>query len=81
MHRRSLLTAGLLSGLALLAACGGSTADLSSALSGGKRLAFDWPPTVGEAYPDLVLRDQHGTWVTLSDHRGKVILIEPVGMT
>ena len=39
-----------------------------------------WPPVVGQAYPDLQLLDQEGKPTSLSEFRGKVILIEPVGM-
>lgn len=35
-----------------------------------------WPPIDGQRYPDLVLEDSHGQLVRLSDHAGKVILIE-----
>lgn len=39
-----------------------------------------WPPKVGEPYPDLELIDQTGMPVRLSSFKGKVLLIEPVGM-
>lgn len=39
-----------------------------------------WPPQVGELYPDLELRDTSGERVSLSSFRGKVLLVEPVGM-
>lgn len=35
-----------------------------------------WPPIDGQRYPDLVLEDSHGQLVRLSDHAGKVILVE-----
>lgn len=35
-----------------------------------------WPPVDGQRYPDLVLEDSHGQIVRLSDHAGKVILVE-----
>lgn len=35
-----------------------------------------WPPVVGERYPDLAREDSHGQVVRLSDHAGKVILVE-----
>jgi len=47
---------------------------------GASELAFDWPPRVGEQYPDLELYDQNGRLTRLSDFRGKLILIEPIGM-
>jgi hypothetical protein len=40
----------------------------------------DWPPRVGQPYPDLELHDQHGSPVRLSTLRGRVLLIEPIGM-
>lgn len=39
-----------------------------------------WPPVVGQAYPDLELIDQTGAAFLLSSFKGKVILLEPVGM-
>jgi hypothetical protein len=41
----------------------------------------DWPPVKDREYPDLQLRDHQGRQVRLSEFRGKVILIEPVGMS
>lgn len=39
-----------------------------------------WPPVVGQAYPDLELLDQEGRRTSLSEFKGKVILLEPVGI-
>jgi hypothetical protein len=39
-----------------------------------------WPPRLGEPYPDLYLRGTDGKRVQLSSFRGKVLLIEPIGM-
>ena len=39
-----------------------------------------WPPLVGEKYPDLELTDHRGRRFKLSSLRGKLILVEPVGM-
>ncbi len=39
-----------------------------------------WPPVVGKSYPDLELVDQTGTKVRLSSFKGKVMIVEPVGM-
>ena len=41
----------------------------------------NWPPVVGESYPDLELINSDGQTVHLSDYSGKVLLIEPIGMT
>ncbi len=40
-----------------------------------------WPPRRDERYPNLTLYDHHGRLVSLASLRGKVILLEPVGMT
>ena len=40
-----------------------------------------WPPEKNSAYPDLNLRDQAGRLRKLSEFKGKVILLEPVGMS
>lgn len=40
-----------------------------------------WPPRMGQPYPDLVLRDCNGNPFRLSSLRGRVILVEPVGMS
>jgi hypothetical protein len=39
-----------------------------------------WPPQVGKVYPDLILIDQTGQEFLLSDYKGYIIIIEPVGM-
>ncbi len=41
----------------------------------------DWPPTLGNPYPDIELRDSSGEPVRLSSFKGKVLLIEPIGMS
>ena len=40
-----------------------------------------WPPVLGESYTDLELTDLEGRLTSLSDYRGKVILVEPIGMS
>ncbi len=40
-----------------------------------------WPPELGKPYPDLELVDQTGKKVRLSSFKGKVLLIEPIGMS
>lgn len=40
-----------------------------------------WPPKLGEPYPELELTNQTGQPVKLASFKGRVILIEPVGMT
>jgi hypothetical protein len=40
-----------------------------------------WPPQKGQPYPDIELIDQEGKNFKLSDYKGHVILVEPVGMT
>lgn len=39
-----------------------------------------WPPEKHRTYPDLELIDQEGEVTRLSDFRGRVILVEPVGI-
>ena len=39
-----------------------------------------WPPRLDQPYPDLQLLDATGRQVRLSDYRGKVLLIEPMGV-
>lgn len=39
-----------------------------------------WKPVKGQIYPDIDLIDQNGRQFKLSDYKGKVIVIEPVGM-
>ena len=39
-----------------------------------------WPPRVGKPFPDLALPDQDGKITRLSSLKGKVLLVEPVGM-
>jgi hypothetical protein len=41
----------------------------------------DWPPIAGQFYPNLVLKDQTGQATAISDFRGKVVLVEVVGLT
>ncbi len=38
-------------------------------------------PEIGEKYPELQLQDHRGRTIRLSSLRGKIILIEPIGMT
>lgn len=40
-----------------------------------------WPPVVGRPYPEIALIDQTGRVTTLSEFRGKVVLVELVGLT
>ena len=66
----------LLASLALLAGCGdGAIPGLSSSVP------HAWPPQVGERYPDVVLQDLDGNEVALSSFEGRVLLVEPIGMT
>ncbi len=39
-----------------------------------------WPPQVGQTYPDLSLKNHRGETINIAQFRGKVLLIEPVGM-
>jgi len=39
-----------------------------------------WPPEIGKAYPNLQLRNSLGERVSLESFKGRVILVEPIGM-
>lgn len=39
-----------------------------------------WPPVVGQRFPDLELIHQDGGTFHLSDLKGKVVVVEPIGM-
>ncbi len=39
-----------------------------------------WPPEKNRSYPDLELVDQEGNVTRLSDFKGQVILVEPIGI-
>jgi anti-sigma factor RsiW len=67
------LPAAVLAAALLVAGCGGASAD--------EALSFAWPPVLGEPYPSVVLQDSRGRSVELASFRGKVLLIEPIGMT
>jgi hypothetical protein len=45
-----------------------------------ERLGFTWPPRVGKPFPDLELVSHSGAVRRLSEFKGKIILVEPVGM-
>jgi cytochrome oxidase Cu insertion factor (SCO1/SenC/PrrC family) len=53
---------------------------IDALISGQPKQDFDWPPKLNEPYPDLHLIDQTGSPTRLSDFKGKVILVEPIGM-
>ncbi len=40
----------------------------------------DWPPRLDQSFPDLELIDHPGRAFRLSELKGKVILVEPIGM-
>jgi hypothetical protein len=87
----NLLTAVLLG--VVMIACGGylgtnHSGEIMEALHHGRDLALTWtgnppawPPERNRTYPDLTLLDQEGNPTRLADFRGKVILVELVGMT
>jgi hypothetical protein len=48
-------------------------------LANGKTVS--WPPQKGQPYPEIELVDRTGKIVKLADFKGKVIIVEPIGMT
>ena len=79
----------LLTGAALLASCSRETSSSAPVLSSlaprgastSPALPFSWPPKRGEAYPDVTLLDHRGDEVHLSSFKGKVLLVDLIGMT
>jgi hypothetical protein len=47
----------------------------------GQALDFPWPPRLGEPFPNLELVSHTGEVVRIADFRGKIVLVEPIGMT
>ena len=71
----------LLAALVLAAtACGHDETPVAQAASQADAPSV-WPPRVGEPYPDLHLVDQTGRVTALSSFKGRVLLVEMVGMT
>jgi hypothetical protein len=73
MATRTSLRGLAVAGLFALSSCGGGAPTGT--------LSFSWPPKCGERYPDLELLDHRGAPVRLSTYAGKLLLIEPIGMT
>jgi hypothetical protein len=63
-----------------LAACVAEPQQETSGRAAALRPDHVWPPQVGQPYPDLKLIGLDGERVSLASLRGKVILIEPIGM-
>lgn len=40
-----------------------------------------WPPQLNNYYPDMELMDQDGKLVRLSSFKGRIIVVEPIGMS
>lgn len=47
----------------------------------GRAVQTFWPPVVGRTYPEIELCDLTGKKVKLSSYAGRVILLEPIGMS
>ncbi|BBM86474.1 hypothetical protein [Candidatus Uabimicrobium amorphum] len=41
---------------------------------------FSWPPVLGKEYPNLQLYNHRGEFVRLNKFKGKIIVVEPIGM-
>lgn len=65
--------------VAVLAILGVVTAGMLFT-SGSSQAEVAWPPRAGQGFPDVQLVDQAGASVRLSRFRGKVILVEYIGM-
>jgi hypothetical protein len=51
-------------------------------LGGGGAARVDhWPPEVGKSYPDLAVINHRGERFMLSSLKGKVVIVEPIGMS
>jgi hypothetical protein len=64
----------ILAFFALVSSCG-------SAFGQKGKLPVFWPPKLDYYYPDLTLLDQNGKKVQLSSFMGKILVIEPIGMS
>ena len=64
--------------VALLAVVGVAVHQL---MAGSDKPSHEWPPRVGQPYPDLELLNHKGQTVSLSSYKGKLILIEPIGLS
>ncbi len=54
---------------------------VQASVTSGLQASGQWPPVVGQAFPNLILYDQDGNLTPLSSLKGKVLLIEPIGMS
>ena len=76
MSNLKTMLAAVACGAVLFLHGGSARADVT--LANGKTIP--WPPQVGKPYPELELTDSNGKIVKLADFKGKVIVVEPVGM-
>lgn len=53
----------------------------STALASIANPALPWPPQLNQKYPDLQLTDASGKKIQLTKYAGRVILLEPIGMS
>jgi hypothetical protein len=70
----------LLALVLVAAACGDDASQVAQAAP-PPEAPSPWPPRVGETYPDLRLVDQTGRVTSLSSFKGRVLLVEMIGMT
>lgn len=57
------------------------TVAVTQANTQASRYPTFWPPVVGRTYPEIELCDLTGKKVKLSSYAGRVILLEPIGMS
>lgn len=76
------LGGGVLVGVLILflGLSGGNSLPSMSGAQAAKFTPTPWPPVLDQSYPDLELINQDGQKFHLSDFKGKLIIVEPVGM-
>lgn len=73
--------AGTVAALVLIVMAAAQGCSQSSSASGWQPGDGNWPPKMKASYPDLEVIDQDGNRWNLSRFKGKVIIVEPIGMT
>jgi hypothetical protein len=74
------LTLLLMVGTVLFSFTPGYSASSLSVSLPGNHGPISWPPQLDKSYPDLLLINHKGDMTRLSDFKGNLLLIEPIGM-